>query len=155
MKGSAVTERLLRLTAFVSAAAFLLSATLHVASLWGHIVDSFPVVAALYYGMLPIAVPSVWANHRLVRGYRKNEYRRAILRGCPGWMKKLVYLLGIYTIVGFFLFSLLHLFGSHSRGVDPADVWSMRLASLLWMIFYATAGAVLYSGAKVYGSDNE
>ena len=69
-------------------------------------------------------------------------------------MKRLLYALGIYTIVGFFLFPLIHLFGPHLFGphrgsIDPALVGNMRMASIVFMICYGTIATVMYSGAKV------
>ena len=63
-------------------------------------------------------------------------------------MKKLVYVLGIYTVAGLFVFPILYVFGPHAENVDPAVQVQIRMASMIWMIMYGTATAVLYSGAK-------
>ena len=153
-------KHVLRLTCLVSAAAFLLSVAVHVVSFcdwpidtsfaWGvlHLWMLYYGISVLYYGMYVITPIAALVGYAQISGYRKEEWRRATFRGCPRWMKKLVYVLGIYTIAGFFVYLILYLCGPHAQNVDPAVQMEMRMASMIWMIMYGTATAVLYSGAK-------
>ena len=137
---------------FISAAAFILAFALHRASLFGQVMVGGPPLAALYFGILAVGVPSALVNQDLILGYPKGKRREATFRGCPRWMKRLVTAVGWYTIVGFFGFILLHFLWPHQDGSDPATVSNMRILTLVLMISYATCAAVLYSGAKVLAS---
>jgi hypothetical protein len=145
-----MTRILLRVAVAVSTTGFLASTVVHVCSVLGHFIDyGTTIVPILWVGMLALLPPGAIVSHQLTRGYPRKERRRASFRGCPGWMERLVNGVGYYTIAGFFGYNLLHLFGPHREGVDPASVSILRIASLVLVLGYVTLTAIMVSAEGV------
>ncbi|MCK5147145.1 hypothetical protein KAR48_10350 [bacterium] len=135
----------------IAGLAFSLQA--HVA---GYLVFQPPLGSSTWFqlnGVVVLLVPMIFITRYLARGYEKPEFWKAVLRGCPQWMK--------YTIVGIFLYAFINFMLSFilplptQPGIENIPLNRlMRGFSVHWMAFYGLAVGVFYSALKTIGSDN-
>src|SRR5690606_20508160 len=91
---------------------------------------------------------TVCVSNYLASGFKWKDHRKAALRGCPDWMRWLMY--GFY---GYIVVNLLlsvaggPLAGDGGGANAPPEVF--RLFSLFWMFGYASAAATLYPAIAV------
>ncbi len=123
-------------SAAAAALGLALSVASHVAALQGKPGPLGKYTWILHFGALAICIPAAMVA-------RKAKWK-ALLSGCPAWMKYVLYGFIAYAIVNFAIF-----FATPHAGeaglMPPAAV---RGFSGHWMAIYAAAFAVLYSGAK-------
>jgi Protein of unknown function (DUF3592) len=128
-----------------------LSAIGLVVSLWVHLgaVTGRRVAPEAYFWILHMGIFVVWFPAVLVAKGRvgninRKDYWKVVLRGCPDWMRYMVYGFFAYAVVNFALFMLQAPAGG-SRNLTAVE-W--RGFSGHWMAFYSAALAILYSSAK-------
>ncbi len=127
---------LLYFFAAVAAAGFVLSLASHVAALAGQAGPLGDFTWTLHLGAL-----AVWLPAALVA---RQKRWKALLRGWPPWIKYVLYAFVGYAVVNFCIF-----LATHSKGgAGPMPPPVVRGFSGHWMALYATALAILYSGAK-------
>jgi hypothetical protein len=129
----------------------------HVAGLLGISLDSR--VFVLHGGIFVVWLPTVFLVMRISRNYARPTASRwmnwnstgapwrALLSGCPAWMRIGVYVVFAYALVNFFVFAVLQ---SNSNDVEPevSDMVSpavLRGFSGHWLVFYYAAFAVGWS----------
>jgi membrane protease YdiL (CAAX protease family) len=98
----------------------------------------------LHLGALAVCVPAALVARRLTRGVPREDQLKALLAGCPTWMRYTLYGFLGYAVVNFAIFMLT----PHSGGTGPMPASVVRGFSGHWMAIYAGALAILYSGAK-------
>lgn len=102
---------------------------------------------ALHVGIFVVWIPTVVIAQRNTREFKRKDFWKAALRGCPSWMKGLTYGSFAYAIVNFAYFFLTTAGGpKHS---SPPDAAILRGFSGHWMAFYSAAMSVLYSSTRV------
>ena len=91
----------------------------------------------LHVGIFVVWFPTVLVSGRLTREYRANDFWKAALRGCPLWMRRMVYFFGAYAMLNFVIFILSEKPESPSGAEMPPVV--ARGFSGHWMLFYSAA----------------
>ena len=99
---------------------------------------------SLHLGALVVCVPAAKVARRLMRGVPRKDQWKALLAGCPVWMKYMLYGFLGYAVVNFAIFMVT----PHTRGTGPMPPSVVRGFSGHWMAIYAGALAIIYSGAK-------
>ena len=100
----------------------------------------------LHVGIFVVWFPAVFVTKNRM-GNRGSKDWKVVLRGCPDWMRYMVYGFFGYAFLNFALFMSKSPTG-HLEGTPPI-VW--RGFSGHWMLFYSAALATLYSAAKTSG----
>ena len=124
----------------------MLSLVVHFASSLGLPVPA--VAMGLHVGIFLVWIPAILVSIPMTRDVPHKDFWRAALRGCPKWMRIMVYVFFGYAILNFALF----LCGAFQ---GPADATGGAPPSILkgfsghWMAFYATALAMFYSATQV------
>jgi hypothetical protein len=96
----------------------------------------------LHMGIFVVWFPAMLASNKLVRDGKRKGYWRAALRGCPSWMRWMMYGFFVYALVNFVVFiSVL----PRGQMPGPAPPVVFRGFSGHWMAFYSAALAILYS----------
>jgi hypothetical protein len=129
-----------------------LSLVAHVAALLGQPQPLGGLAWGLHLGIFVVWVPTVLVGNRLVADFKRKDFWKAALRGCPRWLRRLTYGFFVYAVVNFLLFA----FDAPQRPAGAganAPPAVFRGFSGHWMAFYAAATAVLYSAIVVSGSD--
>ncbi|MBN1212429.1 MAG: hypothetical protein JXA92_07610 [candidate division Zixibacteria bacterium] len=103
----------------------------------------------LHIGIFIVWLPAVLGASTLVRDFKRKNFWKATLRGCPKWMKILVYLFFGYAILNFIIFFILDVTDGNVVSDDSTPAGVFRGFSGHWMFFYVTAMALLYSAIKV------
>jgi hypothetical protein len=125
---------------WIAAAGLVASVIVHVSSLFG-LPQPFGAAAwGLHVGIFIVWVPAVLVAQKLSRGARQADFWRAVLRGCPSWMRRVLYVLFAYTFINFFA-------GIALGPESEAD--NFRIFSGHWMLFYFAAMAMLYSADRL------
>jgi putative copper export protein len=130
--------------AALAAIGLALSVISHVAALFGSPLGG-PIVL-LHLGIFAVWLPAIVASRRLTKGFPRKDYWKRGLRGCPAWMRYMVYSLLGYALLNFAIFIVMPLPKGESGPLPPSGV---RIASGLWMAFYAAGAAFLYSTATI------
>jgi hypothetical protein len=138
--------RLLALTGF------LFSLMVHVGALLGHDIPFEDGTWMLHVGIFVVWVPAVLAGRQLSRDFRQKDFWKAVLRGCPAWLRRLAQALFAYAILNFLLFTLSMFGGGGAEPASPAHHF-LRLASGHWMAFYLMSYAILTSAVRVREMD--
>jgi hypothetical protein len=124
---------------WLSVIGLLLSILIHLSALLGAPNPLGKLVWGLHIGIFMVFVPAVVAAQRMSRGVEQSEAWKVILRGCPTWMKVMMWGFFGYTFVNF-----LFVFVIQSGGEGS----SLRAFSGHWMLFYFAAFAMLYSATR-------
>jgi hypothetical protein len=127
----------------LAAAGFVAVLAIHVAALFGAAYPFHHFLNFLGPGLFVVFVPTIFVMNRLTADFKQRDIWRAALRGCPRWMRGLVWAAFGYSWVGFFLLPLLYGggMGSEQNGA--------RSMSAILLVFYAVSVAVLYSATQV------
>jgi membrane protease YdiL (CAAX protease family) len=120
----------------LAALGLVLSIASHIAALQGKPGTLGRYTWTLHLGALAICIPAAIVA-------RKAKWK-ALLSGCPAWMRYALYAFIAYAIVNFGIFVATPRTGG--AGLMPPPV--VRGFSGHWMAIYAAAFAVLYSGLK-------
>jgi len=128
-----------------------LSAAVHLLSVFGRLGQPTTPWFLLHLGVFVVFIPAVLVQQRLSTGLNPQDRWKASLRGCPPWVPRALQVLGVYALLNFFRFLWVTHGRAPSPGGPPPDVlWGF---SGHWMIFYAAAWAMLYSGERVMGME--
>ena len=125
-----------------------LSLAAHLAALVGMPQPLGSAAWGLHIGIFVVWIPAIIAANHLVKDFRRKDFWKAALRGCPTWMRWLTYGFFGYAFINFIVFILSAPPNGVSAGAGtPAVVF--RGFSGHWMAFYSAAGAILYSSFVV------
>jgi hypothetical protein len=119
---------------------FLASAVVHVYSLFGAANPFGPAAWALHVGIFVVWFPTVLVAQQLTKNVKQADFWKAVLRGCPPWVRRGAYILFPYAIVNFFAGIVL----GASNGFNEFRIFSGH-----WMIFYYVGAATLYSAQRL------
>lgn len=122
----------------------VLSVTVHVFSLLNLKIPFGKLVWFLHGGIFVVWIPVVIIGNKLTDGYKRKNFWKAALRGCPKWMKGAVYFFIGYAVINFIIFAVL----STGAEKEVSEAMQTRGFSGHWMFFYSVAAAVLYSATK-------
>lgn len=95
-------------------------------------------VFGLYLGIVVLWFPMAIASFQLAGFTWSWNYYQRVLRGCPAWMRSLAQWSNLYVILNFL-----------GAFVSPNSAQLERHFSSVWMAFYFTAFATLYSAIHV------
>ena len=144
-------EALLYPLAILSAVGLILSLTVHVLSLTGVVMPDPSLVWMLHMGIFVVWIPAVFVAQKLVSGYDQKNYWKAVLRGCPPWMKTMVYVFFGYAFVNFFVVFILNQPDKGAAGNNSPETF--RGFSGHWIAFYSAGAAILYSATQADMTD--
>jgi hypothetical protein len=122
---------------------FVLSAAAHVIAWMGMDLPGGSLIWTLHVGIFMVWIPTVLVCIKTTRYADRNDFWKVALSGCPPWMRRALYVLFVYAVCNFILQILTTSHGRQTMGDAPPSV--IRGFSGHWMVFYATAFAVLYS----------
>lgn len=107
---------------------------------------------ALHAGVFVVWPPTVFIANAVTHGARKHFWKLAF-SGCPRWMKIVLLILAVYTVVNFILFL------AATTGFDrPENKYNsefVRGFSGHWLVFYFAAFATCYSALVIGYSGTE
>jgi hypothetical protein len=129
-----------------AAIGLLLSVASHIASWFGSKGPLGDFAFVLHIGVFVVWIPAVLVQLRLTDGVNRKDQWKAMLRGCPRWMRLTVSGLFLYALVNFIIFVVIAPVKA-PRGTMPPSV--VHGLSGYWMVFYAVAFAVMYSAVHV------
>ena len=144
-------ERFLPPFIALSAIGLIFSVVAHVSALLGYDLGVGTAVFALHFGVFVVWVPAVFAMQKITGEFKQRDMWKAALRGCPGWMKKMLYGFAAYAAVNFLLLAASG--GRMSTQLDVSTPAVVRGFSGHWMAFYAAALAILYSARYAKQAD--
>lgn len=132
----------------LSVIGLVLSLIAHTAALLGLPQPLGPAAWGLHVGIFVVWLPTLIVFNWLVGDFKRKDFWKAALRGCPKWMRWLTYGFFGYAIVNFLLFlAVAPLKGAEGGANTPPEVF--RGFSGHWIAFYSAAAAILYSGIVV------
>jgi hypothetical protein len=104
----------------------------------------------LHVGIFVVWLPAVIVSSQLTVDFKRRDFWKAALRGCPPWMR--------YMVNGFFAYAALNFIwflasAPPHGGSGPMPPIVVRGFSGHWMVFYSAAMAMLYSAAHVKDRD--
>jgi hypothetical protein len=130
---------------WLAAAGFCASLLVHLLALLGLPSPFGSATWMLHLGVFVVWLPTVLVAQRLAKGAKQADLWKAVLRGCPAWMRTGVYVLGGYAAVTFVQF--IAQTTAYARNEVP-EIVEYRGFSGHWMIFYYVAAAALYSATR-------
>jgi len=115
---------------------------IHMAALLKVPFEHYNKVFVLGIGVFIVWVPTVLVSIRLTKDFKQKDFWKAALRGCPGWLKYLVYIM-----FGYAAFNFIYMIISG----DPSEnaTTTARFISGHLLVFYSAALATLYSATQV------
>jgi hypothetical protein len=128
----AVIRPLLYPVLWLGAAGFAACLFTDVLDLTGQPNPMAPLLWPLAVGMFVVWLPTVLVANVLARGAKQAELWKAVLRGCPTWMSR-----GVYVVFAYALITMLF-----SKRNDAGF-------SAILMSFYYIATAVMYSATRL------
>lgn len=129
----------------VAGLGWLLMLVTHVAALLGHGGPLGGREEVFFFGLFILWAAAILASRSLSKDVPQRDFWKATLRGCPTWMKYLLYGSFFYALVNF----VLAVTGGAKTGPGPAQ--ATRAISGHLLAFYAAAFAILYSAATLWG----
>ena len=126
-----------------------LSLISHLAALWGSQGPLGDYALVLHIGIFIVWIPTVLVTSRMGADFKNKDLWKAALRGCPPWMRYMLYGFFGYAFVNFAYFILV----APKGGSGPMPPAVVRGFSGHWMAFYSTAAAVLYSAKHINERD--
>lgn len=100
----------------------------------------------LHIGIFVVWLPTVLVAARIGSEFKQKDLWKAVLRGCPPWMRYMAYGFFGYALINFVDFMATVPAKSGSGPMPPMVV---RGFSGHWVAFYSMAAAVLYSATHV------
>lgn len=104
----------------------------------------------LHLGIFVVWIPTVLVATRMGREFKQKDLWKAVLRGCPPWMKYMAYGFFGYAFINFAVFIVAAPAKASPGPMSPVVV---RGFSGHWMAFYSMAAAVLYSATHAEDGD--
>lgn len=131
----------------LAALGLALSLIVHIALLFG-LPLTLPFNAmSLHTGIFVVWIPAMIVAYPAIRDVPRRDQWRAMLRGCPDWLRYLTYGFFAYAIINFFLFFISDFnVATPTVGETPGNV--VRGFSGHWMVFYCTAVAIFYGAIQ-------
>jgi hypothetical protein len=126
-----------------AAAGLMAVLAVHVASLLGAAYPFEHLLKFLGFGAFAVMVPTIFVMNGLTREVKQRDIWRAALRGCPQWVRGLVWAILGYAWIGFIALPLLYGGGMHS------ETNQARSMSAMLLVFYVVPVSVLYSATQV------
>lgn len=131
----------------LAALGLVLSIIVHIASLFGLPLDLPFNAMSLHTGIFVVWFPAVIVAYPITRDVPRRDQWRAMLRGCPDWLRYLAYGFFAYAIVNFFLFFTGQI-GTATSSIGETPGGIVRGFSGHWMVFYCMAFAIFYSALQ-------
>jgi hypothetical protein len=126
-----------------------LSILSHIAALLGSQGPLGDYAWLLHIGIFVVWLPTVLVASRIGADVKRKDLWKAVLRGCPQWMRYMMYGFFGYAFLNFATF----LIAAPKGGSGPMTPAVVRGFSGHWMAFYSAAAAVLYSATHVDDRD--
>jgi hypothetical protein len=111
---------------YIAAIGVVLSVVVHISALLGMPSPFGEISWVLHMGIFVVWLPAILVANKLVRGFKQKDFWKAALRGCPQWMKNLIYLFLGYAILNFTIFAISDFAGGCSvmtGGDTPSNVF--------------------------------
>src|SRR4051794_15277912 len=89
---------------WVAIAGFAASFLVHVLALAGLPSPFGPATWGLHIGIFVVWLPTVLVVQRMAKNVKQADLWKAVLRGCPPWVRTGMYIVGGYAIFNFGLF---------------------------------------------------
>ena len=134
-------QSLVRPFMWLALVGFAASLAVHVFSLLGQPNPFGPWAWGLHAGVFVVWFPAVLVAHRLSKTAKRADFWKAVLRGCPSWVRTGAYALCAYAVLNFLLFLCI------PRPHTPTQ--DFRGFSGHWLVFYYFAAAILYSAGQL------
>jgi hypothetical protein len=135
----------------ISAIGLLLSIFVHVIALSGGQVPYSSYAWNLHFGIFIVWFPAILVSQRLTTDFKRKDWWKAALRGCPTWMKYMTYFFFGYAVINFIIFMVI--MQGLGKGSTANDASQFRGFSGHWMAFYSAALSILYSATKAKSLD--
>ncbi len=130
----------------------LLSLIVHLSALVGLPQPLGDVTWFLHIGIFIVFLPACIAANISTKDFKQKDAQAAALRGCPRWIQRLNYGLGVYALINFVTF-LAMFFLWEQVDEATASALNFRGFSGHWMIFYCGSAAMMYSTLMVRKHD--
>ena len=142
---------LLYVFVIIAAAGLVISATVHVFGLAGYDISEGRS-EYLFFGVFAVFLPTVLVTNGTAREFKQKDWWKAVLRGCPPWMKYIIYGCFAYALFNFARFALGHAVAPDG---SPPETSIKEITMMTGHIlpFYAIAMGTLYSAIQVSKSD--
>jgi hypothetical protein len=127
----------------LAAAGLAVSLIAHVMAIAGMAFADGRLAMLLYAGIVLVWIPTVLILTRTARNASGRDFWKIALSGCPGWMKRTLYIVFGYAVLNFILFMATSANVRHPIGDAPLSV--VRGFSAYWLAFYGPAFCVLHS----------
>lgn len=115
---------------------------IHMAALVKVPFEHYNKVFFLGVGVFIVWVPTVLVSIKLTKDFKQKEFWKAALRGCPVWLKYLVYIM-----FGYAAFNFIYMIISGDPSENEAT--TARFISGHLLVFYSAALGTLYSATQV------
>jgi hypothetical protein len=123
-----------------------LSVAVHAASLAG--IALFGDLAfALHAAIFVVWIPTIGFARFQTRDFKRKDFWKAAMLGCPPWMKRLTSGFFAYAVLNFAYFFITTA-AAGAKHSGPADAATLRGFSGHWMAFYSAAMSILYSSSR-------
>jgi hypothetical protein len=136
----------LAIAAFASIG-FLVSASVHIASLRGIVLGGEPLLAAYFAGAIVLFIPTVITVNREYPGFGSRIGWSDLLADCPAPVRILLYGVVVYAVVNFALLLGQGAKTRHRSG-EPLEASTARGLSGHAMAFYMISVAVMLSARQ-------
>jgi hypothetical protein len=125
---------------------------LNLSTLFGKVFIEIPEFIFVMGAGLMIWCAAIFMAVIISREYRGKDWSAAALRGCPKWMKNLIYCVVVYGACSFIYFKFLVPLDEVERGV-PLSLNHYRAMTSLLLPFLAGALGIFYSAIHVIKKD--
>ncbi|HKM53997.1 MAG TPA: zinc ribbon domain-containing protein [Isosphaeraceae bacterium] len=132
---------MLRPLMWLAIVGFAASLMVHGFSILGQPNPLGPWAWGLHAGIFVVWFPAVLVAQQLSRDTKRADFWKAVLRGCPSWVRTGAGALVGYAVLNFLLF--LRIAPPHT------DIQDFRGFSGHWLVFYYIAAAILYSASHL------
>lgn len=129
---------------WLSGLGFVLSLFVHLCSLGGTPLPFGRSTWLLHVGIFVVWIPAVVLSRRLTREAKTKGSWQVIYAGCPTWMKTVLYVVVVYSMINFALFAAGDKPARSDVSLVPPTV--TRGFSGYWLMFYWVAVCIFYSG---------
>jgi len=122
----------------------------HLSALSGNLGPFAALTHFIVVGLFIVWFPTVLVAARMGAEFKQKDLWKAVLRGCPPWMKYMVWGFFGYAFVNFATFIIAAPTKSSPGPMTPSD---LRAISGHLMAFYSVAAAILYSATHAEDRD--
>ncbi len=120
----------------ISALGIVTCAALHIASFFiaAATIERYFNVFVPFIGVFAVQIPAIFVGNYLSRDFKRGDYIKAVMRGCPAWMSRTLNVVFIYAAIVF----VANLALKNERA-------SLALVSIFPIMFYLNAFCTMYS----------